>query len=436
MQTSIFSKAFCGSGKLSQTIACFLHGQKRTTLRAQYIMSNRRPSIFAELSPLPSNLSDVPADGINLSVETYRDKNGKPYPLPVVRLIEKQLAHDQTIDHDYLDNALGFAPFVEQSTRLLFNTIYNNVKDNVSAVQSVSSTGAIRLGFEFMFRVLNCENVMISNPTYSDYDLIAKNAGIPILQEYPYYDYENRKLAFEPMLHCLSQAKSNSIVVLQIGHNPTGLDPTYSQWRQIAEVIKDRNLIPFFDVANVGLCSGSVVDDTAPLKLFVDLEIEFFVAQSFSKNFGLYNERVGTLIVFSQDKSKMAEIKQYLHNIARSIYTNPPIHGARIVTRILQANYYKQQWAVEVQMIYKRTMAMRKALRQQLEEKQTPGTWNHLTDSHGLFVLLGLNDEQLHYLTKKYNIYTGTSGRINVSMLNEKNIERIASAIDDAARSS
>jgi aspartate aminotransferase len=155
------------------------------------------------------------------------------------------------------------------------------------------------------------------------------------------------------------------------------------------------------------LSSGSVDDDAAPLRLFVDMQIEFFVAQSFSKNFGLYNERVGNLVVFTQDKSKMMEIKQYLQGISRALWTNPPLHGAKIVSRILQANYHKQEWAVQVQMMFKRTQRMRKALRELLEEKQTPGNWKHLTESSGLFVLLGLDEHQLSYLATRHNIYTG-----------------------------
>lgn len=189
-------------------------------------------------------------------------------------------------------------------------------------------------------------------------------------------------------------------------------------------------MIPFFDVANIGMSSGSVDEDAAPLRLFVDMQIEFFVAQSFSKNFGLYNERVGNLVVFSQEKSKMPEIKQYLHGIARTLYTSPPLHvsiqkmfmgdvlfkniyqvffqGARVVSRILQANYHKQEWAVQVKMMYARTQRMRKALRRLLEEKQTPGTWHHITESSGLFLILGLNERQINYLEKKHNIYTGS----------------------------
>ncbi|KAI6205160.1 hypothetical protein M3Y94_00761100 [Aphelenchoides besseyi] len=440
IQSAFFGRCLLfGSAPKTTNVICssaFHTSNINQRTKMQFAVPNtRRPSIFADIKPInEASIHEVPKDAINLSVETYRDENGNPWSLPVVREVEKALADDTQLSHGYCEDAMGDQLFVQNATHLLLGSHYKATKDQVVAIQTVSATGALRLGFEFIARVLDAKRVLIAMPSWSDYGCIVRSAGIETTTEYPYWDFENRKLAFEPMIHALSEAEPGSVVVLQCGHNPTGVDPDISQWRRIGELLKDRDLIPFFDVANVGLCSGSTQEDSYAIRLFIEMNLEFFVAQSFSKNFGLYSERVGNLIVMSQNGSKTREIKQYLQEFSRGLWTSPPMHGARIVGRVLNVNYLRQKWYNQVNQMYLRIKKSRKDLRRLLEEKQTPGTWNHLTEAHGIFSLIGLTQSQLNYLAKKHNIYTSDIGRINVTVLTEQNIEQIATAIDDAAR--
>ncbi|CAD5234408.1 unnamed protein product [Bursaphelenchus xylophilus] len=412
----------------------------RSQVKARFVVSSpRKPSLFELIRPTnePTTSLDVPKAVVNLSIDTYRNENGQPWSLPVVREVEKQLALDEDLDHDYVDPQIGHKPFIEYSTHLLLGQHLGNVlKDNVVALQTVSATGALRLGLEFAVKVLGLNEAHLANPSWTDYGIILQNAGINRIREYPYWDYEQKKLAFESMAKTLKYAEPGSIIILQCGHNPTGVDPDPSQWRRLAEIVKDKDLVPFFDVTNIGLFSGDPQEDASPIRLFAELGVEFFVAQSFSKNFGLYSERVGNLLVVSKDPSKTREIKEYLVQLSRGLWSSAPLHGARIVGHILKTQYMREQWLNQVRMMFMRTQKSRNDFYKALMDNKTPGTWDHIIQSSGLFCLLGLSEPQRNYLFRKHNVFIAPSGRINVCALTNDNIVEVVRAVDDSVRNS
>ncbi|CAD5229388.1 unnamed protein product [Bursaphelenchus okinawaensis] len=410
----------------------------RSQSRARFVVSNpRKPSLFELIRPTnePTTSLDVPSGAINLSIDTFRNENGQPWSLPIVREVEKQLALDENLDHDYLDPQVGLKSFIEYSTHLLLGQhLGNALRENVVAVQTVSATGALRLGLEFAVKVLGLNEAHLANPSWSDYGVILQNSGISKIKDYPYWDYENKRLAFDGMIKTLRYAEPGSIVLLQCGHNPTGVDPDPAQWRRLAEVIKDQDLVPFFDVTNIGLSSGDPQEDAAPVRLFAELGIELFVAQSFSKNFGLYSERVGNLLVLSTEPSKTREIKEYLVQLSKGLWSSAPLHGARIVGHILKTQYLRAQWLNQVRMMFMRTQKSRNDFYKALMDHKTPGHWDHIIQSTGLYCLLGLSEPQRNYILRKHNIFISPSGRINVCAITNDNLGQIVHAVDDSVR--
>ncbi len=241
----------------------------------------------------------------------------------------------------------GLASFNTASQKLLFGEDSPLViNGQIATIQSLSGTGALRIGFEFL--ATHCpRDVYISNPTWGNHQTIVKKSGLHYI-EYPYFDPKTKGLAFEELISCLSSAKRGSIVLLHVcAHNPTGVDPTESQWKRIAKVMKERNLLPFFDSAYQGFASGDLEKDVRSLKIFLEEGFQqLLVAQSFAKNFGLYGERIGALHIVCETKEVKEKVLSQIRLIIRPMYSTPPLHGARIVSMILRNPILTAQWKV------------------------------------------------------------------------------------------
>jgi len=230
----------------------------------------------------------------------------------------------------------------------------------------------------------------------------------------------------------LESAPDKAVVLLHAcAHNPTGMDPTHEQWQQICEVVKRKNLFPFFDIAYQGFASGDTDKDAWPVRYFVAQGLEMVVAQSFAKNFGLYNERIGHLAVVVSDVGTLPAIRSEISLLVRSNYSNPPNHGAKVVHLILSNDDLRKQWFDHIKTMADRIGTMRKALRDNLEKLNTPGTWKHITEQIGMFSYTGLNEQQVAQLAKKHHVYLLKSGRISVAGVNSKNVEYLAKAMHD-----
>ena len=233
----------------------------------------------------------------------------------------------------------------------------------------------------------------------------------------------------------LSNAPPNSVIILHaVAHNPTGIDPTREQWAKIADLMQERRLVPFFDCAYQGFASGDLEADAWAVRYFVDRGFELVAGQSFSKNFGLYNERAGNLVAVLSDRTCVPQVRSQLTLIVRANYSNPPAHGCRIVDRVLNDPGLMGEWEGCIRTMADRIAAMRAGLRERLEKLGTPGTWRHITDQIGMFSFTGLTPDMCRWLVEEKHLYLLKNGRISMAGLTPGNIDYIAQSFDEAVR--
>ncbi|KAL1497505.1 hypothetical protein ABEB36_008455 [Hypothenemus hampei] len=373
---------------------------------------------------------------VNLGVGAYRTDDGKPWVLPVVRTAEKALANDDSLNKEYLP-VLGLDLFSVLSTKMLLGSDSVPLAENRAfGVQVLSGTGALRVGAEFLAKRLGKTVFYFSKPTWENHRLVFLNAGFQEAREYRYWHEANRALDLEGFLEDLNNAPEGAVVILHAcAHNPTGCDPTQEQWGQIAKVVKERKLFPFFDSAYQGFASGDLNKDAWAVRFFVNQGFEIFCAQSYAKNFGLYNERTGNLVVVSNNLANVAAVKSQITLIIRGNYSNPPSHGARIVAYVLSNKELNDQWGENIKTMSSRIIQMRKRLREELEALGTPGSWNHITDQIGMFSYTGLNEAQSLHMVQKHHIYMLKSGRISMCGITPNNVQYVAKSIHETLTS-
>lgn len=256
--------------------------------------------------------------------------------------------------------------------------------------------------------------VYLSDPTWANHKQIFTHVGLPIAT-YPYFSAQTKGLDLDGMLNTLRSAPEGSIVLLHAcAHNPTGVDPTQEQWKQIAEVIKSRHHFPFFDCAYQGFASGDLERDAWAIRYFVSLGLETCIAQSFAKNFGLYGQRAGAFhFVTAPGPDAVEAVKNIASQLAilqRSEISNPPAYGARIASIILNDPKLFAEWQEDLRTMSGRIIKMREGLRARLEAKGTPGTWDHITNQIGMFSFTGLTEKQVMTLREKWHVYMVRSG--------------------------
>jgi len=282
-------------------------------------------------------------------------------------------------------------------------------------------------------RIVGSDTVYVSSPTWGNHNLIFKHAGYTNIRSYKYWDQETKSLDFSGWCEDLNNAPAKSVIILHAcAHNPTGMDPTKEQWQKIAEICRDKDLFPFFDCAYQGFASGCLDTDAWSVRFFVSQGFELFCSQSFSKNFGLYNERAGNLTVVTGNKSNVDNIKSQMTLIVRAMVSNPPAHGARIVDTVLSDPQLYQEWRDCIKIMSSRIISMRESLRQKLEELGTPGDWSHITTQIGMFSYTGLSQEMCVFLKNEKHLYMLKSGRISMCGITTKNVDYVANAIKEA----
>lgn len=377
--------------------------------------------------------NDPTEDKLNLGVGAYRTEEGKPFVLPVVTKVEQMLANDSKLNKEYLPID-GLQAFTELSAKLLLGNDSPAIAEKrVASVQALSGTGALRLGAEFIRRFFpQGTPVYISNPTWGNHTNIFKDAGVNDVRQYRYFKDETRSLDLEGMLADLKSAPQGSIILLHTcAHNPTGVDPTLEQWEQILDVIQERRHMSFFDTAYQGFATGDLDRDAAPARRAVARGLEIFASQSYSKNFGLYGERVGSLNVVCKDKATADAVKSQLKVIIRPMYSNPPVHGPRLVATILGDPQLFDEWVKDLRVMSSRIQRMRQELYDAIKRNGTPGTWEHILNQIGMFSYTGLGKPQCEVLIKKHHIYMLTNGRISMAGLSSRTVPKLANAIHD-----
>lgn len=347
------------------------------------------------------------------------------------------------LNHEYLPIA-GLADFTAPSQKLIFGADSPAIQEKrVASLQTISGTGANHLGGLFLSKFYNPSNsegkvIYLSTPTWANHNQIFNNVHLPI-KSYPYFSKETKGLDFDGMISTLKSAPESSIVLLHAcAHNPTGVDPTQDQWKQIAAVMKERQQFPFFDCAYQGFASGSLSTDNWAIRYFVEQGFELLVAQSYAKNFGLYGERAGCFHFVtspgSHAQDTTARVASQLAILQRSEISNPPAYGARVASTVLNDPQLFSEWEGDLRTMSGRIIEMRKALRSKLEEMQTPGKWNHITDQIGMFSFTGLSEAQVMALREKYHVYMTKNGRISMAGLNTHNVDYFAKAVDAVVR--
>ncbi|MDQ2164615.1 amino acid aminotransferase [Vibrio anguillarum] len=363
---------------------------------------------------------DPRTEKINLGVGIYKNEAGETPVLATVKKAEAALLESEKTK-SYL-TIEGTAEYGLAVQKLLFGDESEIVTQKLAkTAQAPGGTGALRVAGEFIKRQIGDVKVWISNPTWANHHGVFNAAGLETTQ-YSYYNAETKDKDFAAMLTDLEQAQAGDIVLLHgCCHNPTGIDPTDKEWETLAKLVADKGLLPLFDFAYQGFAKG-VKEDAQGLRTFAKYNKEILVASSFSKNFGLYNERVGafTIVAGSTDVAETAfsQIKA----IIRSIYSNPPAHGAAVVTYILNNAELRAEWENEVTEMRERIQEMRELFVTTLKAEGVKADFSFIERQNGMFSFSGLNKEQVARLKDELAIYIVGSGRISVAGMTKSNM--------------
>ncbi len=371
--------------------------------------------------------SDPRQEKINLGVGVYKDEAGSTPILKTVKLAEQRLLdHESTKTYLSIEGTAAFASGVQ---RLLFGTDSDIVTANrARTAHSPGGTGALRIAAEFMVRQLGCRRIWVSNPTWANHNGVFKAAGLEVVQ-YGYYDAETKAKDFDAMVRDLQQAQPGDAVLLHACcHNPTGIDPSAEEWAVLADLAARQGWLALFDFAYQGFAVG-LDEDAAGLRAFAAKNPELLVASSFSKNFGLYNERVGAFTVVAADADTAGKAFSQVKAIVRTMYSNPPAHGGAVVTTILDDPTLRAQWEQEVTEMRERIHAMRTLFVETLKAKGVTRDFSFIQQQNGMFSFSGLNPDQVARLKEEFGIYIVGSGRISVAGMTRANMEALCSAV-------
>ena len=370
---------------------------------------------------------DTRAEKINLSVGVYQDETGTTPTLASVSEAERRLAAEGGTK-SYLPIS-GSPEYLTAVRELVFGQGHEVLESKrVAGAQSPGGTGALRIVGDFLKANLPGASLWLSNPTWPNHPNVFVAAGLQV-ETFPYFDAAGNRLDFEAMMASIKGMPAGDAILLHgCCHNPTGVDPTTDQWTQIADAVYEQGLLPILDFAYQGFADG-IEEDAAGLRAFLRPQKELMVCSSFSKNFGLYRERVGALSIVSQDAQSTAAVQSQLNRVIRCNYSNPPAHGAAVVNCILRDDELRQSWVQEVAAMRDRINGMRQSLVDALAAAGVPGDYNFIKQQRGMFSFSGLTKTQVEQLREEHAIYIVGSGRINVAGLTPTNIGQVAEAI-------
>ncbi|TCK01719.1 aspartate aminotransferase [Volucribacter psittacicida] len=371
--------------------------------------------------------SETRSPKINLGIGVYKDAAGNTPIVKAVKQAEQRLLEAET-SKNYL-TIDGLANFNQQTQVLLFGEASEIIaQQRAKTAQSLGGTGALRIAAEFIKRQTNAKNVWISTPTWPNHNAIFNAVGINI-REYRYYDKENKKLDWDNLIADLSQAEAGDVVLLHgCCHNPTGIDPTPAQWQQLAELSAQKGWLPLFDFAYQGFANG-LEQDAIGLRTFANNHRELLISSSYSKNFGLYNERVGAFTLVAENKDIAERAFSQVKAIIRTLYSNPSSHGASAVALVLSDETLKAQWIEELAEMRNRIKQMRQRFVDLLKEYGAKQDFGFIIEQNGMFSFSGLTPEQVDRLKDEFAIYAVRSGRINVAGITEDNIRYLCESI-------
>ena len=371
--------------------------------------------------------ADTRPGKVNLGVGVYYDDNGKVPLLQSVRRAEAEL-QAAAAPRSYLpiDGVPGYVKAVQA---LVFGADAPVLREGrVVTVQSLGGTGALKLAADFLQRFNPGAGVWISDPSWENHRALFEGAGFKV-ETYPYYDPATRGLDFAAMAGRLKTLPARSVVVLHVCcHNPTGADPSRAQWGEIIEIVRAGGLVPILDLAYQGFAEG-LEADADPVRRFVAAGIPVLVANSFSKNFSLYGERVGALSLVAANADEAARALSQLKRVIRTNYSNPPTHGARVVEMVLTHPELRALWERELAEMRERIKAMRQVLVERVQARGQNVDFGFVLRQNGMFSYSGLGKDDVARLREEHGIHAVDSGRICVAALNTGNVDRVAAAV-------
>ena len=371
--------------------------------------------------------ADSRSGKVNLGVGVYFDENGKIPLLDAVKQAEKaRLAAMPPRGYQPIE---GPAVYNQAVQNLLFGKDSPLLADGrVIGAQALGGTGALKLGADYLKRLLPNAKVYISNPSWENHRALFEAAGF-VVDSYPYYDAATRGIDFSGMTAALNALPAGSIIVLHACcHNPTGADLSEAQWRETIGIIQSRGLVPFLDMAYQGFAEG-IAEDALALNLFAASGMQFFVSSSFSKSFSLYGERVGALSVVTASKEESARVLSQVKRVIRTNYSNPPTHGGSIVAAVLSTPELRGLWESELAGMRGRIRAMRLSFVEKLKAKGVAQDFSFIAQQRGMFSYTGLSAEQVARLQSEFGIYAVSTGRICVAALNTRNIDYVVDSL-------
>ncbi|KOP58415.1 MULTISPECIES: aromatic amino acid transaminase [Pseudomonas syringae group] len=371
---------------------------------------------------------DSRADKVNLSIGLYYDAQGRIPQLACVAAAQQQLAQGEQVASVYLPME-GLAAYRQAVQTLLFGADHPLVQaGRVATIQTVGGSGALKVGADFLKYAFPNSQVWVSDPTWENHLALFGGAGFKV-NTYPYFDAQTGGVRFEAMLDTVQSLPAQSILLLHpCCHNPTGADLSVAQWDQLIEVVKERQLIAFLDIAYQGFGKG-MDEDAYAIRAMADAGVTTLVSNSFSKIFSLYGERVGGLSVVCEDTSSAANVFGQLKATVRRNYSSPPAHGAFLASKVLNTPLLRDQWLSEVEAMRLRIIDMRTRLVSALAQKVPGRDFSFILRQSGMFSYTGLTPQQVDELKDVHGIYMLRSGRVCMAGLNEGNVDKVCDAI-------
>ena len=364
---------------------------------------------------------------VNVCVGAYRDETGQPWVLPSVRAAEAKMMNIMNENKEYLPIE-GDSDFIAKALQFAYGT--DAPLHQIAGVQTLSGTGACRIGGTFLAKFLPAgTKVYIPVPTWGNHWNIMADAGLAA-EPYRYYSRATNGLDYDGMMEDITNAPPGSVILLHAcAHNPTGCDPTHEQWKELCSVLKQKNHIAFFDSAYQGFASGDAEQDAFALRYFCEQNVPVLLAQSFAKNFGLYGERCGTFSIVCSSPETKDKVMSQLKLIIRPMYSSPPKHGSSIVRTVLSDDALTTQYYTECKSMADRIAEMRTKFVQALADAGSQHDWSHVTHQIGMFAFTGMSADMVTELTDTYAIYLTKDGRISVAGLNDNNVNYVAKAV-------
>ena len=399
-------------------------------------MTSPATSLFSAVEMAPKDpilgltetyLADTRPEKVNLGVGVYYDDNGK---LPLLRAVKKaeeaRIAKGLPRGYQPIDGPAAYNKAVQN---LLFGADSAEVTSGrVITLDTLGGTGGLKVGADYLKRLLPGSAVAISDPTWENHRGVFEGAGFTV-NAYTYYDPKTHGLDFGGMITSLKGMPDRSIVLLHACcHNPTGVDLTDQQWEEVVALCKAKQFVPFLDLAYQGFGDGITQDATA-VRLFAKAGMPFLVASSFSKSFSLYGERVGALSIVTANKDESIKVLSQVKRVVRTNYSNPPTHGGAIVTDVLTTPELRAMWEEELSEMRERIRQMRVAFVDKLKALNVKQDFSFVARQRGMFSYSGLNPQQVDRLREEFAIYAIGSGRICVAALNTGNIDRVVKAV-------